>query len=139
MSGLEYSHQSTYFSEKTIVRSECFPCVCPEPVLVKRSHLYTNGSKLPFSHTYEWSGCTQSLAASTRRQHASPCEHHAFSQLFLLVMCRSRACLGKKIFVFGTQNGSKCVFRTAAQHPQSQPASCRWSAQRWSRQRCCCC
>jgi hypothetical protein len=28
-----------------------FPYVCPEPVLVKRSHLYANGSKRPFSHT----------------------------------------------------------------------------------------
>eukprot|EP01046_Picozoa_sp_COSAG06_P038103 COSAG06_NODE_4368_length_4327_cov_2.873463_5_plen_141_part_00 len=33
-----------------------FPYVCPEPVLVKRSHLYinigyTNGSKRPLSHT----------------------------------------------------------------------------------------
>jgi hypothetical protein len=28
-----------------------FPYLCLEPVLVKRSHLHTNGSKLPFSHT----------------------------------------------------------------------------------------
>jgi hypothetical protein len=29
---------------------ECFPYGCPEPVLVKRSHLYTNGYKIPFAH-----------------------------------------------------------------------------------------
>eukprot|EP01046_Picozoa_sp_COSAG06_P054642 COSAG06_NODE_9795_length_1814_cov_3.251895_1_plen_127_part_00 len=27
-----------------------FPCVCPEPVLVKRLFLYMNGYKIPFSH-----------------------------------------------------------------------------------------
>jgi hypothetical protein len=31
--------------EKTIVFFECFAYVCPEPVLVKRSDLYRNGSK----------------------------------------------------------------------------------------------
>jgi hypothetical protein len=30
---------------------ECFPYVCPEPVLVKCSFLYTNGSKRPFWRT----------------------------------------------------------------------------------------
>jgi hypothetical protein len=29
--------------EETVVFFECFPYVCPEPVLVKRSHLYVNG------------------------------------------------------------------------------------------------
>jgi hypothetical protein len=29
---------------------ECFPYVCPEPVLVKSSFLYINGSKRPFFH-----------------------------------------------------------------------------------------
>ena len=29
---------------------ECFPYVCPEPVLVKRSVLHVNGFKRPFSH-----------------------------------------------------------------------------------------
>jgi hypothetical protein len=32
--------------EKTVVFLN-FPDVCPEPVLVKRPHLYINGSKLP--------------------------------------------------------------------------------------------
>ena len=27
---------------------ECFPHVCPEPVLAKSSFLYINGSKMPF-------------------------------------------------------------------------------------------
>jgi hypothetical protein len=29
---------------------ECFPYVCPEPVLVKSSFLYINGAKRPFFH-----------------------------------------------------------------------------------------
>jgi hypothetical protein len=37
--------------EKTVVFFECFPYVCPESVLIKRSHLYINGSELPFSRT----------------------------------------------------------------------------------------
>ena len=35
---------------KRITLFECFRYVCPEPVLVKRSHLYMNGAKLPFYH-----------------------------------------------------------------------------------------
>ena len=35
-----------------VVFFECFPYVCPEPVLVKRSGVYTNGSKLPFPRTF---------------------------------------------------------------------------------------
>jgi tetratricopeptide (TPR) repeat protein len=31
---------------------ECFPYVCPEPVLAKSSFLYINGSKKPFSAGY---------------------------------------------------------------------------------------
>jgi hypothetical protein len=37
--------------EKAVLFFECFPYVCPEPVLVKTSHLYTNGFKRPFPHT----------------------------------------------------------------------------------------
>jgi hypothetical protein len=33
---------------KTASVFECFPYVCPEPVLAKCSFLYTNGSKMPF-------------------------------------------------------------------------------------------
>ena len=44
---------------------ECFPYVCPEPVLVKRSHLYIDGSKrLPFSLTCR----SHAGAASTSRR-----------------------------------------------------------------------
>ena len=35
---------------------ECFPCVCPEPVLAKRSFLCLNGSKRPFSYLLPGSG-----------------------------------------------------------------------------------
>jgi hypothetical protein len=35
---------------KRITLFECFRYVCPEPVLVNRSHLYMNGAKLPFYH-----------------------------------------------------------------------------------------
>jgi hypothetical protein len=31
--------------KKTVSCFECFPYVCPEPVLTKRSFFYTNGSK----------------------------------------------------------------------------------------------
>ena len=31
--------------KKTVSCFECFPYVCPEPVLAKRSFFYTNGSK----------------------------------------------------------------------------------------------
>jgi hypothetical protein len=33
---------------------ECFPYDCPEPVLVKRSRLYINGSEKPFFITRRW-------------------------------------------------------------------------------------
>jgi hypothetical protein len=33
---------------KTASFFECFPYVCPEPVLVKCSFLYINGGKMPF-------------------------------------------------------------------------------------------
>jgi hypothetical protein len=34
---------------KTASFFECFPYVCPEPVLAKRSFSYINGAKMPFS------------------------------------------------------------------------------------------
>jgi hypothetical protein len=37
---------------------ECFPYVCPEPVLAKCSFLYINGSKMPFFAGFFFSLCS---------------------------------------------------------------------------------
>eukprot|EP01046_Picozoa_sp_COSAG06_P055648 COSAG06_NODE_10294_length_1708_cov_1.897452_1_plen_214_part_00 len=50
---------------KTRLCFECFPYVCPEPVLAKRSHLYINGSKRPFSHTFSASGIGSDASSSS--------------------------------------------------------------------------
>jgi hypothetical protein len=72
-----------------------FPYVCPEPVLVKRSLLYINGSKRPFSH----------LPAK---------KPPFFSRCFLALFCLSRACLGTKIVFQSKKTVQKMRFRTSA-------------------------
>ena len=49
---LEFLVSSGMTCDKKAFFFECFPYVCPEPVLVKRSVLYyiTSGQKVPCSH-----------------------------------------------------------------------------------------
>jgi hypothetical protein len=66
---------------------ECFPYVCPEPVLVKRSFLYINGSKsgvfLTWATVCHWStredlSAEVSVLAAQRsaRMRGTPAAHH---------------------------------------------------------------
>ena len=66
-----------------------FPCVCPEPVLVKRSHLRINGSKMPVPHASLLGQCPRATTGS----HTSPCVKTRL--LFQLILRLSQACLGK--------------------------------------------
>jgi hypothetical protein len=51
---------------------ECFPYVCPEPVLVKLSFLYRNGSKLPVSCRFVESEVRASPSHPTDRMARGP-------------------------------------------------------------------
>ena len=64
---------------------ECFPYVCPDPVAVQRSFLYTNGSKRPFLFT---SPCEATLPGSERSSSSLQKETHiqfAFQFAFVFV------------------------------------------------------
>ena len=81
---------------------ECFPYVCPEPVLVKRSHSYTNGSKRPrFSDSDRCLGYrgepSGGWVAVVDRQTALASRKRAF---FEFSLCLSRACLGKNMTIY---------------------------------------
>eukprot|EP01046_Picozoa_sp_COSAG06_P041570 COSAG06_NODE_5177_length_3657_cov_4.933671_3_plen_173_part_00 len=68
---------------------ECFPYVCPEPVLVKRSHLYTlMAQKRLFLRT------VKSEALVTQSDIGQPCVNDLLKTSFL---CLSRACHGNAI------------------------------------------
>ena len=71
----------------------CFPCVCPEPVLVKRIFLAQNGTQKTISYL-----CSRCL-----RKQYPPAENAHF---FSTSLCLSRACLGQ-IDRFIPQSGSK--------------------------------
>jgi hypothetical protein len=95
---------------------ECFPYVCPEPVLVKRSFLYKNGFQkgVPTMEYIEPFSlgpggvlpspralprfCAAPYAHAQQEETVRLCLRHLvpFSQLSL---CLSRACLGK-MFIF---------------------------------------
>ena len=72
-----------------------FPYVCPEPVLVKSSFLYINGSKRPFVLTGV--GRVHQTLEETFKEvggHRLPLRR---KRLFFSVSgCLSRACLGKR-------------------------------------------
>eukprot|EP01046_Picozoa_sp_COSAG06_P033848 COSAG06_NODE_3492_length_5270_cov_2.545736_4_plen_254_part_00 len=132
----EHSLRKTYFFLS-------FSYVCPEPVLVKRSFLYINGSKVRFSHQIEPRGAERHRQHSVRHRHekrraAEPERARARLPAVRQIRqrpreeptqaCEKRPCfstfrigvpsrVGKKI-VFSTKWLQKGVFRTVANRKQ---------------------
>ena len=62
---------------------ECFPYVCPEPVLVKSSFLYINGSKRTFCYLRAvWRWCRATSNCSERKQFVTTRPNCSFSFFF---------------------------------------------------------
>jgi hypothetical protein len=105
--------------EKTATFFECFPYDCPEPVLVKSSFLYINGSKRPFVLTGV--GRVHQTLEETFKEvggHRLPLRR---KRLFFSVSgCLSRACLGKRSVSLVENGCKKGVSRTGCCRPISQ-------------------
>jgi hypothetical protein len=95
-----------------------FPCVCPEPVLVKRSHLCINGSKLPFSYS------AVGVPADRSERDNAPVR-----SVFHVIS--SRACLDKWSCFKRKGRKKPGVFCVLYLIRKSQFPS--WTSQRWSK------
>jgi hypothetical protein len=86
--------------EKTVFVLSAFPYVCPKPVLVKRSHLYTNGSKKRRFFDYNTTVDEHEDDRFAERKDGiskdslRTCRKRVVVS-FQLFLCLSRACLGK--------------------------------------------